>query len=259
MSVPHGQNDSPLASLWVAMSGASANDHHENQPGLETKSVSVGHEPDKFDVRGIIYVPIAVVIAIIVTYTVVQISIGFLIAPSTDAVAGRRPFNERIGVISSTEPKSILDEKSESTNKVVQLAVTQPRLEGNREVDRSRPGRPDDPEYMRSFLPTVKGNSPQIYPEDLRPERYVDPKTNKQPLIEYAWLKGHEVAQIPIADAITLLTHNKTLKLASKKGGRAPDLTTESNGKQSNGGVAKPAVKKDDHHDHDHDHEGHKH
>ena len=67
----HDHNkESPLQALWMSMTGASSG-HHEEIPGIDSKSISVGHEPDEFNPRGIIYVPIAVVLTLIVTYTII--------------------------------------------------------------------------------------------------------------------------------------------------------------------------------------------
>jgi hypothetical protein len=242
-----GHHDSPLVALWVSMTGASADDHHEIPPGVDVKSTKVGHEPDKFDVKGIIYVPIAVTLVLIVTYVIVQASITYLLGQSSDSISGRTDINSRFARFGTTDATPIVDEQGVGPLPV----VNQPRLEYLRQVDASRPGVAADPEYLRSYLPKEKGNSPQIYPEDLRPNRYVDPLTLKQPLIEHEWVKTNEVAQIPIAEAMKALIDGK--KLPSKKDGHAPDHANHLKPKLSNGGAVKSNLAKPHDHDHDHD------
>jgi len=229
-------HESPMTALWVSMTGASAGDHHESPPGMDTKSTKVGHEPDKFDVRSIIYVPIAVILTLIVTYALVQTVITYLIGASTDSIVTRTPMNERFERISSTEAKTSVNEKNPTRTLD---GVTQPRLEWFRLSDNVRPGETEpDPEYMRSFRPLPKGNSPEIYPEDLRAENYVDPATHMKPLVETKWLKPGEKAQIPIADAMALLLEKN--KLPTKKETLAPKVpqnAAQVKPKLSNGGA----------------------
>ncbi len=241
-------HDSPLTALWVSMTGASAGDHHESPPGMNPKSSNVGHEPDKFDVRSIIYVPIAVTLTLIVTYALVQTVTTYLIGASTDSIAGRTPMNERFERISSTEAKPSVNEKDPTRTLD---GVTQPRLEWFRVSDNVRPGQTEpDPEYLRSFRPLPKGNSPEIYPEDLRAVNFVDPETHMKPLIEAKWIKPGEKAQIPIADAMKLLLEKN--KLPTKKetlAPKSPQNAAQVKPKLSNGGatLTVPKIKEDKH------------
>lgn len=250
-------HDQPLTALWMAMSGASAGDHHEDPPGLADKSVAVGHEPDKFNVRGIVYVPAVVVITLLVTYFIVQSVMSFVVPDSPE----RASFNDRVAVISSTDPKPLVDEKTESANKSIQAPIPQPRLEYIRQVENDRPGHANDPVYLRSFQPRDNSNnSPEFYPEDLHSDRYTDQNTGRKPLAEYDWKKGKELAQIPISEAMTLLTTTlKEKRLPSAKGSNSPfNGTSNEKSKLSNGGVGGPAMPKEAKaHDHHHDHDKH--
>jgi hypothetical protein len=249
---PHGHgkpgDDSPLNLLWVSMTGAST-DHATDAPGVNEKSQAVGHEPDEFGVKGIIAVPAAVVIALVITYLVVTGIFAIWKTPQYNAAAqNQRPANERFGKISSTDPHAV-DGRPNS-------AVPQPRLEGIRQIEDKRSGESQsDPPYLRSFPDKEDGNnSPQIYPQFLRAENYVDPTTGKKALLEGEWIsKEKGTATIPIEDAFKLLTTTK--KPAAAKAPTAPVLGTQGQAKLSTGGrggPSEPKVAPKVEHDHKH-------
>lgn len=231
----HGE--SALMQLWMAMSGASSG-HHEEAPGLDKKSVVSGHEPDTFGVKAIIYVPIAVMITIVMTYIIVTGAFKYVNSTGGDAIASNDPTtNERFARISSTQPVVADPAKADT-------AVGQPRLEYLRQVDKERNGQIDPP-YLRSFRPIPTGNSPEIYPQDLEPARYVDPTTRKKSLIEFEWIdKAKNIAQIPIAKAIESLLSQPELKLKVMDKPVSPVGTTANKAKLSNGGQSTPSKPK---------------
>jgi hypothetical protein len=242
MSDKNQQQDTPMEAMWMALTGASAH-LHEEIPGINKDSQKVGHEPDEFGLRAIVYVPIAVTLVLVLTYVIVSGTFRYVIGRG-DTIAENKPFNDRAGRISSEIPKA-LDANAP--------AVPQPRLEGIREVDLSRNGKVDPP-YLRSFRPTEQGNSPEIYPEFLRPENFVDPTTHTRSLIEYNWVdEGKKIVQIPIDDAISMLLDKK--KLPVKAGAGPAAIGTLGKAKLSSGGrggPAEPKVEDDHHHDHKH-------
>src|SRR3954451_673583 len=74
MADPHHTGhaaDSPLTQLMVSMSGASGAEHETEPPGASPVSLQAGHEPDRFNVRGILYVPLFVVVVVGIAYVVV--------------------------------------------------------------------------------------------------------------------------------------------------------------------------------------------
>ncbi len=278
----HGHGDGPMAQLWMAMSGASAGGHHEEVPGVNAQSAKVGHEPDKFDARTIVYVPIVVAITLVVTYLLVQGAFLFVNGKesrqeaevktdSTDKATQDRvneenktklkPWNERSGRTRNWTA----DPVSKSTpGEQPPPPVPQPQLEYNRQLNFDRldaNGRPvTDPPFLRSFA--SKGdNAPIVYPEDLRPENYTDPwQGNAKLLDETVWVKGHEgkLATVAIEEMIHLVAHDPkwkdTLKVAEKKA--VVTSGTLGKPKMSAGGVAGPlpsaVEKKDDHAGHGH-------
>lgn len=240
--------ESPLNQLWVAMTGASAG-HGEAPPGIEAKSINVGHEPDQFGINGIIAVPAAVVITLVLTYLVVTGVFAILKSPQEIAASqGQKPSNERFGRISSTDPHAVDGDPN--------TAVPQPRLEYIRQVEDKRSGETTpDPAYLRSFIPKLgSNNSPEIYPQFLYAENFVDPTSGKHALSENEWVaKDKGLAQISIDNAVKLMTTTK--KPGSKPGSVAPLPGTLGKAKLSTGGrggPSEPKVASKPAHDHAH-------
>jgi len=271
----HG-HDNAMAQLWMAMSGASAGGHHEAVPGVDAKAARVGHEPDQFNARTIVYVPIAVTIALVVTYLIVQGAFAF--------VNGTASRMETEVTTASTDPKEIERVKEANKDKVKDVnermaqqrtwtaespkaaypgettggAMPQAGLEYRQEKDYTRKDATGntitDPPFIRSFRP-AGNNSPVIYPEDLRPENFIDPFTRTKLLGEPQWVSGMEnkLAVVPIDEMIHLVAHDPkwkdVLKVADKKA--TVHAGTLGKPKMSTGGVTAPLPpagdKKDDH------------
>ena len=240
--------ESPLNQLWVAMTGASTG-HGEAPPGLDDRSQTVGHEPDEFGIKGIIAVPVAVVVTLILTYLVVTGVFAYLKSPQENFAAnGQKPFNERAGRISSTDPQAV-DGQPNSP-------VAQPRLEQIRQIDDKRSGETQsDPAYLRSFTSAEAGNnSPEIYPQFFYPTNFTDPTSKRKALRDTEWIaKDKGIAQISIDETIHLMTTTK--KLPTKAGATAPVIGTLGQAKPSSGGRGGPAepkaAPKTEHHHHD--------
>jgi hypothetical protein len=261
----HGHGDNPLAQLWMAMSGASAGGHHEEVPGVDPKAALVGHEADQFNAKTIIYVPIAVAIALVVTYLIVQGAFAFV-----NGTAAQQKEQE---VAKSDDPKEIervreanKDRVKDPNERIAQQrtwtaeapkpaypgettggAKPQAGLEARQEKDYTRKdingNTVKDPPFLRSFRPEGN-NSPVIYPEDLRPANFVDPFTRTKLLDEPQWVEGQEnkLAVVPIDEMIHLVAHDPkwkdVLKVAEKKATVHPG--TLGKPKNSTGGVTAP-------------------
>lgn len=213
---PERRRDDPLVQLMVSMTGASAPEHETEPPGASADAVRAGHEPDRFSIRGILYVPGFVVLTLIVAYILVS-GVFFNIkdpapSPSANPLAMERnhgPINERFARISSSDPAA---------------TVKQPRLEYLKQT-----GEPEHPAYERSKLPLATGNSPELTPQDLLPENYADPATGRKVLAEYGWVdQAKGIASMPIDVAIQQLVDGKKLpvrknpvKLSTATGNRA--------------------------------------
>jgi hypothetical protein len=276
----HGHGPTPMGNLWMAMTGASVG-HHEEVPGVDPKAAQVGHEPDQFNARTIIYVPILVTIMLVVTYLIVQGAFAFVNGKESQQAEEVKTTSTDKAVLDKVREENrtaVKDWDARAGNKKVWGAeplpkatpgeqtlppTPQPGLEYTRKVVRTRldanGNEVKDPVFVRSFAPAGKGNSPEIYPEDLRPERFRDPWTDTALLARSAWVKGQEgkLATVEIGEMIHPVTHDPkwkgTLKVAEKKAELAPG--TLGKAKLSTGGVYAPkpdaVEKKDDGHKHD--------
>jgi hypothetical protein len=207
---------------------AAGGGHHEDVPGAQENSVRAGHEPDQFNARGVIFIPIGVMIAAALSYGLVTLLFGVFTPGKLDEKGANpqtvaendKPYDTRVTRISSQDPDA---------------PVKQPRLEWMRTIEQRKDR--SEPEFYRSFRAADAGNSPEIRPEDLRPENFVDWKTGKKVLSGYEWVdQGKGVARIPVNEAIHILASQGKLK--PKTPGPHPTDTTSEHPKQSNGGQA---------------------
>ncbi len=246
----HGPNPDPMQNLWMAMTGASAGHHHEEVPGVSQEATNVGHEPDRFDARTIIGVPIVVAITLVVTYLIVQGAFAF-VNSKTPRQETLPEFNERADRIGTTDGKPLATKDGEQPLK----AVPEPNLEYTRQIDRTRKDGSGndvtDPPFLRSFASKPAGNSPEIYPEDLRADRFIDPTTQRT-LTAPAWVVKDKVAAISIDQAIELMTHDDKFKLKTSDKPVTPPAGTIGKPRISTGGTTPPTpdAKKDDGHKH---------
>ncbi len=191
--------------------------NHDEAPNTDVNPLSLkqGHEPDRIDVRPILYVGAVLLVTFVATYTAVTLIVNSLRATSTEtpgnrlaANRGEAPLKDRLNRISSTDPKA---------------ETKQARLDG---LDRLKG---DDPPWVRSAEPTEEGNSPKYHPEDLRPSSALGKKLGLQ---DYGWANHEKTAvRLPIAEAMKLLSegskaegapadakklYNKVLKFENK-------------------------------------------
>ncbi len=250
MSDPHqpGQprpEENPLTAVLVSLSGSSGGPAHETEPpGANEQSVRAGHEPDRFHVRNILYVPAAVVVVLVLAYVLVTGLFSATMkghAADQEQAKQRNPqiteqnsedWNDKIGKISSTDPKAPAGAQT--------AGFAQPRREGLYQTLNKTDGTPD-PAHYRSKLPDPEGNNPRdIRPEDLRPENYVgwffDPVRGEKVLARYGWAdEGKKLVRVPIDEAIKMVAEKK-LKLPVRKDPVKLPETTVDRAKLSNAG-----------------------
>ena len=192
MSKP--KDDKSMQKMAVSLSGASADPHDTDPPGADETNVRAGHEPDKFDVRAILYVPAGVVVVLIVTYLIVTVVFETIRTPWTTPEAtpqqiaeGQKPLNEKLNEISSRREDA---------------KVKQPILEGMR-ISPSQGERPDQM-IQKQQIDKGNANSFAYDPQYLRPENYYDPHTKNKPLIQSRTIDmdGVTVRQMPIDEAM---------------------------------------------------------
>ncbi|HET6572424.1 MAG TPA: hypothetical protein VFG68_02390 [Fimbriiglobus sp.] len=239
---PHGPHeDNPLTAMLVSLSGASGPGHETGPPGANEQSVRAGHEPDRFRVRNILYVPAAVVAVLALAYLLVTGLFSVVMSGEQAELAKARQqnplataeettnWNKRAGQISSTNPEP-LDQPS---------GTAQPRREHLYQT-LNKAGGPD-PEFYRSKLPDPEGNNPiAVRPEDLRPENYVghyfDPVKGEKVLATYGWADAaHTLARVPVNEAIKMVAAGK-LTLPVRKDPITIPETTVGRARMSNAG-----------------------
>ena len=191
--------------------------HDTEPPGAELISIKAGHEPDRFKVKTILYVPAIMVIFVLTAFGVVTATFNYLtVKPPIDPAAnplgakeGAEPMNERFARISSTDPNA---------------AVPQPRLEYLKQT--ANPYDKNDPPFYRSKRPIpAEGATWELYPEDLRPQNFVDPTKHTKVLVNAGWVGDKkQAAHIPIAEAMKVVVDGK--KLAVKPGAKPLPLTS---------------------------------
>ena len=208
-------------------------DPHDTQPpGADGLSVKAGHEPDRFKTRSALYVPLLVLFAMAVAFTVVTATFYYLtVKPPVDAAANpaaladsQKPINARFAAISSTDPNA---------------RTPQPRLEYLKQTAGN--DNPSDPPFYRSKRPVeAVGATWEIRPEDLRPENFVDPTLRRKILVEAGWQDdAKKVAHIPIAEAMAAVVAQH--KLAAVKDAKPLPTTSDGKPKLSNSGRGGPA------------------
>jgi hypothetical protein len=200
----------------------------------------LGYEPDKFAVKTILVVPVAVLATMFVVFVITTLIFGNIFAPKATVIkpeseAGAAengaPLNERLSRTSSSDPNA---------------RVLQPRLEGMQQKQvYYKDGNPEnkDPSNvitseMIPTQPTAKGNPPRFHADDLRPENVAatakgstDPQTGA-------------VRSIPVGQAIGLAGDPKNAEwaraLPSREGAPELDLDAQwDRPKESNGGVTR--------------------
>lgn len=192
---------------------------------------NLNYEPDTFDLKPILAVPVVVIVTSVAAFVVTWVIFANIFDPRINVPApeveiakerAEAPMNERFARISSNDPKAEIEE---------------PRLEGIQQTGSVK--RADGYEVtaeMTSAQPIKSpANTVRYHPEDLRAERWSE-------LMTYGQNKEVGTVRIPVDKAIELLTSGD-LKLPSTKervGVHAPvDRPKESNG----GTGAKPEVK----------------
>jgi hypothetical protein len=206
----------------------SAPDDHGGGGGVDPAALRAGHEPDAFYVKPILSIPLAVVVAFVIGFAVAAGAFAYFRAEARKPDPFAHP-EEVARNAQSLNEQLLRTERAGFSNNPVREG-DQPRLEPLRR----REG--DGLFYARTEMPT--GNSPEIHPEDIRPDRVA--------ALQRAGYVDHDkkFARIPIADAMKVAVGNKELfpvqKSASKPVATA-DRPSASNGGQ---GVAPPAAPK---------------
>lgn len=208
----------------------STTDHgHGDEPALgavNPDALKAGHEPDNnFAVKPILGVPLAVVVTFVIAFTVAAGCFAYFRKTATDPYAhpeavakNARPLNDRL---------SAIDRAGLAENKLRE--VDQPRLEPLKRMEA------DGLYWAR--VPMPSGNSPEIHPEEIRPDRVAELQTKGYTD------KEHKFAKIPIGDAMRIAVADKTL-FPVRKDGSKPTPTADKPSSSSGGAGVQPALPK---------------
>lgn len=178
-----------------------APDMPDSRVVIDPVALQQGHEPDTVDLRGVLYVPAALVVTFVIAYTVVTLVINSTkrdwTPPGPNEDRDRRaqaPLNERLS------------------------RIEKERLEGLQEFKGDPSVRPGDPAYLRSRVPAEEGNSPQYHPEELRPNSEHGKKLGLQDYgpVREEWRKQLNLpataTRIPVEEAIKIVGGNSAGK-----------------------------------------------
>jgi hypothetical protein len=205
-------------------------DHgHGEEPALgavNPDAMKAGHEPDNtFAVKPILGVPLAVVITFVIAFSVAAGAFAYFRTPEPDRYAhpdaiekAKQGTNDRL---------SAIDRAGLQKNDLRQ--VDQPRLEPLKRLEA------DGLFHLRVPMPT--GNSPEIHPEEIKPDRVAALQS-----AGYAD-KDHKFAKIPIADAMRIAVADKAMFPVQKNGSK-PTPTADKPSSSNGGAGVQPALPK---------------
>ncbi|MFO0805049.1 MAG: hypothetical protein U0791_18240 [Gemmataceae bacterium] len=204
-----------------------ATDHgHGDEPALgavNPDALKAGHEPDNtFAVKPILGVPLAVVVTFVIAFTVAAGAFAYWSRTETDRYAhpeaveaAKKGTNDRLAAI---------DRAGLHKNDLRQ--VDQPRLEPLKRLEA------DGMYHLRVPMPT--GNSPEIHPEEIKPDRVADLQT-----AGYAD-KDHKFAKIPIRDAMRIAVADKAMFPVAKNGSKPTPTADKPSSSSGGAGVSPP-------------------
>jgi hypothetical protein len=154
-------------------------DHDAPNSDVNPESLKQGHEPDRVDIRTILYVPVAIVIACAMTFGVVTLIVWTL---------RQRPPESKLPAVVYNEVGN-----NESLNR-----IPAPRLDGLEELKPT-----GQPVFVESSNPTATGNSPAYHADAMWPWSKHGFELGLQ---SYKWQdKGKDIVRIPVMEAIKIL------------------------------------------------------
>jgi hypothetical protein len=198
-------------------------DDHGGGGGVNPEAIKAGHEPDAFMVKPIMSIPIAVVIAFVFAFSVAAGVFFYFMSSANEPSPLAHPEAIDRGNAKLNERLERIDRKGLATNP--KREVDQPRLEPLKQL--AADGNAVSMATTRLEMPT--GNSPQIHPEEISPDRV--------PALQHAGYVDAQkkYARIPIADAMTIALEGNTFFPVQKSPSKP--LGTSTRPSTSNGGM----------------------
>jgi hypothetical protein len=210
--------------------GSSGHGHDEPALGaVNPEAIAAGHEPDNtFAVKPIMSIPLAVVVTFVIAFSVAAGAFTYFNRTTSE------PFAHPEAIAQNAKGTNARLDRIERAglreNKLREF--DQPRLEPLRRLEK------DGMFYVR--VPMPQGNSPEIHPEEIRPDR-VSELNGKAAFAD----KDHKFAKLPIEDAIKLAAADKNM-FPVAKGASKPVPTADRPSASSGGRGTVPALPKAD-------------
>lgn len=206
-----------------------ATNHGHDEPVLgavNPEALKAGHEPDNtFAVKPIIGVPLAVVVAFVIAFTVAAGAFAYFRKKDPDPFA--HPSAVEANAKGTDDRLRRIERAGLRENNLRE--VDQPRLEPLKLLEK------DGMFYLRTPLP--EGNSPEIHPEEIKPDRVAELQTKGYTD------KDHKFAKIPIGDAMRIAAGDKKMFPVQKNGSKATPSADRPSASNGGAGVQPTAPK----------------
>ena len=202
-----------------------APDDHGGGGGVDPAAIAAGHELDStFAVKPILAIPIAVVITFVIGFSVAAGCFVYFNPP-----VKKDPFAHPEAVAESIKgTNERLDRTAREGLFKTKPIVDQPRLEPLKRLEK------DGMFIARPAMPT--GNSPEIHPEEIKPDRVAALQTA-------GFTDDHKFARIPIGDAMELAVADKAMFPVQKSTSK-PTPSADKPSSSSGGAGVQPAAPK---------------
>lgn len=206
-----------------------ATNHGHDEPVLgavDPAALAAGHEPDNtFAVKPILGVPLAVVVTFVIAFSVAAGAFAYFRTVEKDPYA--HPEAVEAASKGTDDRLRATERAGLRENKLRQ--VDQPRLEPLKLLEK------DGMFYARP--PLAEGNSPEIHPEEIKPDRVAELQTKGYTD------ESHKFAKIPIGDAMRIAAGDKNMFPVQKHGSKATPSADKPSASNGGAGVVPAAPK----------------
>jgi len=216
--------------------GASGGHHEEAPTGASPEAIKAGHEPDAFAVKPIMSIPIAVVLTFVVAFAVAAGVFAYFMNQAARPNPLAHPDGVARGSVPLTQRLERIDRAGSNAN--TKREVDQPRLEPLKRLAAGGPAtKGEDAGRFTTQLELPNGNSPQIHPEEIQPDRVAALKR-----AEYIG-NDKKFARIPIADAMKIAVEGKGIFPVQAAPSAAVKTADKPSASSGGHGIVAPAPK----------------
>ncbi len=203
---------------------SSTNHGHGDEPVLgavNPAAIAAGHEPDNtFAVKPIMAIPLAVVVTFVIAFTVAFGSFAYWNRTAT----GKFVHPEAV-TLSEEGTNARLARTQRGGLYELNPPVPQPRLEPLKRLEA------DGMFHLRVELPKPNGNSPELHPDEILPDRVAALQTTG------FTDKDHKFAKIAIGEAMKLAVADKAMFPVQKNGSKATPTANRPSSSSGGSGV----------------------